>query len=181
MRLGKDLTGKSIISITDGRSLGSVKDIYVNNDLYWLVGLHVGSEGFLKRKALLIAREDVVVFGIDAILVKNSSVVKEETEIEAAADWLRLEKLRGRQIDTPGGTKVGSVGDVILDEEGKITGFALSKVFVEGPVAEHGRVPREALVDTGSEDTVMTIDLREVEKALRGEADTAVDDSSENS
>ncbi len=164
MRLGKDLIGKSIISVTDGRLLGTVKDLYINDQLYWLTGIHVGSEGLLKRKSLFIARESVVVFGIDAILVKNAEVISEGNDLPEFETWLRLNKLRGREVDTPGGTKVGSIGDVILGEEGHITGFALSKVFVEGPIAQQGTLPREALIDTGNEDGIMTIDLPKVEQ-----------------
>ncbi len=81
MRLGKDLIGKSIISVTDGRLLGAVKDVYINDQLYWLTGIHVGHEGLLKRKSLLIHRDSVVVFGIDAILVKNDAVITENKEL----------------------------------------------------------------------------------------------------
>lgn len=164
MRLGKDLIGKSIISMTDGRLLGTVKDIYINDELYWLTGIHIGSEGFLKRKSLLISRDSVVVFGIDAILVKTPDVIIEEQDAPEFETWLRLNKLRGRDVDTPGGTKVGVIGDVILGEEGHVTGFALSKVFVEGPIAQQGTIPREALIDTGNDDDAMTIDLPKVEE-----------------
>ncbi|MBE2199669.1 MAG: PRC-barrel domain-containing protein [Anaerolinea sp.] len=163
MRLGKDLNGKPIYSITDGRSLGVVKDIYVNEDLYWMTGIYVGSEGLLKRKHLLIPREQVAVFGIDAILVKKSDVIVNTDEFNEAEKWLRLDKLRGREVDTPGGTKVGSIGDVILNTEGYITGFTLGKVFVEGPIATKAMIPREGLIDTGSVDGAMTIDLPKVE------------------
>ena len=61
MRLGKDLIGKPIISITDGRLLGTVKDIYINDELYWLSGLFLKSEGVIRRKSHLIPREAVVV------------------------------------------------------------------------------------------------------------------------
>ncbi|MFQ5420636.1 MAG: PRC-barrel domain-containing protein, partial [Anaerolineae bacterium] len=138
MRLGKDLTGKPIISINDGRHLGNVKDLYVNNDLYWLTGIHVGQEGLLKRKALVIHRDHVVVFGIDAILVKNADVITNAKELVESIDWQRLDKLRGRQVDTPGGTTVGKIGDIVLGEEGHLSGFSLSKIFVEGPIAEKG-------------------------------------------
>ncbi len=169
MRLGKDLIGKSIISVTDGRLLGVVKDLYINDQLYWLTGIHIGTEGILKRKTRLIPRDSVVVFGIDAILVKNADVIIEDKEVPEAEAWLRLSKLKGRGVDTPGGTKVGAIGDIILGEEGHITGFALAKVYVEGPIAEQGSLPREALIDTGNDDGVMTIDLPKVEQ-LQGEA-----------
>jgi uncharacterized protein YrrD len=174
MRAGKDLIGKPIISITDGRLLGTVKDLYLNDQLYWLTGIHVGTEGLLKRKNYLIPRDSIVVFGIDAVLVKNSEVVTESKELVESETWPRLSKLKGRDVDTPGGTKVGTVGDIIIGEEGHITGFALAKVFVEGPIAEQGQVPREALIDTGQEDGVMTIDLPKVERLQQSLPDTDI-------
>ncbi|MCA9874281.1 MAG: hypothetical protein KC441_11520 [Anaerolineales bacterium] len=167
MRLGKDLTGKPIISITDGRLVGYAKDVYVNQDLYWITGIFTGSEGLISRKSKLIERDDVVVFGIDAILVKNAEVETHNKELDEADKWLRLEKLRGRGVDTPGGTKVGTVGDIIIGEGGEITGFALSRVFVEGPVADKGTLPRSAVIDSGQVDGLMTVDLVKVEQYLR--------------
>lgn len=163
MRLGKDLTGKPIISITDGRLVGYAKDLYVNQDLYWITGLFTGSEGLLSRKSKLIRRDDVVVFGIDAILVKNAEVETDNKEVDEADKWLRLEKLRGRAVDTPGGTKVGAIGDIIIGEEGEISGFTLARVFVEGPIAANGMIPRATLIDTGQVDGLMTVDLQKVE------------------
>ncbi len=164
MRSGKDLIGKPIISITDGRLLGTVKDLYLNDQLYWLTGVHIGTEGLLKKKNYLIPRDSVIVFGIDAVLVKNADVVTEGKDLVESETWPRLSKLKGRDVDTPGGTKVGTIGDIIIGEEGHITGFALAKVFVEGPIADQGQVPRDALIDTGNEDGVMTIDLPKVER-----------------
>jgi len=80
--------------------------------------------------------------------------------------WVRLSKLKGRDIETHGGTKVGTVGDIAIGEEANITGFALARVFVEGPVEESGFVPRHALFDTGSIDGTMTIDLTKAENPV---------------
>ncbi|WP_420629508.1 PRC-barrel domain-containing protein [Candidatus Leptofilum sp.] len=163
MRLGKDLVGKQIISITDGRSLGNAKDIYMNSELTDVTGIYLGSEGLIKRKHFLINRGDVVVFGIDAILVRNSDVVGEENEMPETVSWVRLSKLNKREIDTPGGTKVANIGDIILGEQGNITGFALSRVYVEGPIEKNGTIPRTAVIDTGGDDGVMTVDLTKAE------------------
>lgn len=163
MRLGKDLVGKQIISITDGRSLGAAKDIYINNDLNAITGIYLGSEGLIKRKHFLITRDNVTVFGIDAILVKNSDVIAEENDLPESVSWVRLSKLNKREVDTPGGTKVASIGDIILGEQGEITGFALSRVYVEGPIEQNGTIARTAVIDTGDADGVMTIDLTKAE------------------
>lgn len=163
MRLGKDLTGKPIISISDGRLVGYAKDLYVNQDLYWITGIYTGSEGLISRKSKLVQRQDVVVFGIDAILVKHADVETDNKAVEEADGWLRLEKLRGRGVDTPGGTKVGAIGDIMLGEEGQISGFTLGRVYVEGPIAEKGVIPRSTIIDTGQVDGLMTVDLQKIE------------------
>ncbi|MEM7336239.1 MAG: PRC-barrel domain-containing protein [Chloroflexota bacterium] len=163
MRYGKDFNKKLIISISDGRQIGQVKDLFLDDDLRMLTGIYVGSEGLIRRKSMLIPRESVVVFGIDAVLVKNAEVIKDSTELTESEQWVRLSKLKGRPIDTPGGTKIGTVGDIIIGEEGNITGLALSKVEVEGPIAEKGLVERSTLIDAGSVDGVITIDLTKAE------------------
>lgn len=164
MRLGKELIGKPVYSITDGRLLGQVKDLYLDRDLEQLNGLFMGQEGLFSRKTLLISRRNISVLGMDAVLVKGPDVMVDESEEEEAQFWLRRETLQGRDVDTPGGTKVATVGDVLLDEEANILGFSLAKVFVEGPVAKKKTVMREALVDTGRDDGVMTIDLAKAEQ-----------------
>ncbi len=163
MRPGKELINKQIISLTDGRSLGTIKDLYVDPDLNWLTAVYLGSEGILRRKAHLIRRSDIVVFGIDAILVKNAEVVTDDKELPEAESWLRLDKLKGRDVDTPGGTRLGTIGDILLGEEAQIAGFGMAKIFVEGPIAEKATFPRDAVIDTGREDGGMTIDLAKVE------------------
>ncbi|PIE81165.1 MAG: hypothetical protein CSA11_05170 [Chloroflexi bacterium] len=180
MRLGKDLTGKPIISITDGRLVGYAKDLYTNIDLYWITGIYTGSEGLIGRKDKLIHRDNVVVFGIDAILVKNAEVETDNKAFAESENWQRLDRLRGRGVDTPGGTKVGTIGDIIVGEDGQVTGFSLSRVHIEGPVADKGTLPRDAVVDTGHADGLMTIDLQKVEIYHSTTEDAPADEQSEN-
>lgn len=121
-------------------------------------------------------RHDVVVFGIDAILVKNADVETDNKQLEEANQWLRLEKLRGREVDTPGGTKVGAIGDIVLGEEGEISGFSLGRVFVEGPIAEKGIIPRSTIIDSGQVDGLMTVDLQKVEQHYLGTPEAAAEE-----
>jgi sporulation protein YlmC with PRC-barrel domain len=164
MRPSKDFLKKPVITIDEGRYLGEVKDLYLDEALNWLAGINLGSAGLLRRKALIVSREDVVVFGIDAVLVKHREVVKNEDEVEETEKWLPLSELQGRAVDTPGGTKVGQIGDVILDQEARVSRFRLSKVFVAGTIAEDPTIPRGAMLDTGGVDGVMTIDLPKAEQ-----------------
>jgi sporulation protein YlmC with PRC-barrel domain len=164
MRLGKDLLDKPIISVTDGRLLGKVKDIYLDRSLERIVGLYLGSEGIFSRKSMLVSRDRLTLLGIDAVLAADSDIVVEETQATEVDQWLRRQDLLGREIDTTGGTKVGVIGDVIINDDGEVMGFKLARVHVEGPIAKKLAVAREVVADTGAEDGVMTIDLAQAEQ-----------------
>ncbi len=163
MRLGKDLVGKPIYSVTEGKLLGEVKDLYLDNEARTIMGIYLGKEGLFRSKALLIPREGVAVFGLDAVLVKNDEAVTDSNQFAPASGWLRRGDLQGRGIDTPGGTKVGTVGDVLVDGEANVIGFSLARVHVEGPIAQNRLIAREAVQDIGQVDGVMTVDITRAE------------------
>lgn len=168
MRLGKDLEGKPLISVADGRILGRAKDVFVDPELNNLVGLFVGTEGVIRRRTQVIPSADVVLYGIDVILVKDSEVIVNDKDLPEAKAWQRLKDLQGREVLTPGGTKLGSVGDVILDETGSIIGLHLSRIFVKGPLADQGTIPRETVVNPNREDGSIGVDLSLLEKMVGG-------------
>jgi sporulation protein YlmC with PRC-barrel domain len=165
MRLGKSLIGNPVFGNTDGRKLGQVKDLYLDDDLTSVVGLFLGREGLLRPTPLFVERADIALFGIDAVLAAGTATVYEGDKAPEPPGWLRLDELRGREVQTPGGTKIGRIGDVALDGEARITGFSLTNLSVEGPVAEAAAVAREAVVEVVTADNVMTIDLAQAEQA----------------
>lgn len=166
MRLGKDLINKPIYSVDEGKLLGKVQDLYLDTTYEVVLGLYVGSQGLVRRKSELIRSGDVVVFGTDAVLVRGNDVITDDGALPAAKGWARREKLIGREADTPGGTRLGVIGDVIVDPSGRITGFALSRTYVEGPLAEKRVISRSVIIDTGQEDGRMTVDLAKLETSL---------------
>ncbi len=166
MRLGKDLLNKPVYSIDEGKLLGKVQDLYLDTAYEVVLGLYLGSQGLVRRKAELIRSGDVVIFGSDAVLVRSSDALTDDGAVPAAKGWLRRDKLAGREADTPGGTRLGMIGDVIVDPSGRITGFALSKAYVEGPLAEKRVISRSVIIDTGQEDGRMTVDLARLEASL---------------
>ena len=165
MFLGKDIIGNSVITVSDGRSIGKVKDIYLTTDLQSVVGIYMGTEGLFSRRSLLVKSEDVVTMGKDAVLVKHVEVIQEEKDIsETEETWLRRDELQGRTVDSPDGTKIGKVGDVIINKEGKVLGFSLSQVYISGPIADNNSVAIHTVQDVGREDGIMTIDLEQAEQ-----------------
>lgn len=165
MFLGKDIIGNPIITVSDGRAIGTVKDIYLTPDCHAIAAIYLGTEGLFSRQSFLIKSEDVVTIGEDAVLVKHADVIHEEEDVPESQDqWLRRDDLHGRPVDTPGGTKVGKVGDVLLDNQGKIHGFSLRSVYVTGPIAENNAVALHTVQDMGDEDGSMTIDIKQAEQ-----------------
>ena len=166
MRLGKDLINKPIYTLDEGKLLGKTQDLYLDDSLEVVLGIYLGAQGLVRRRSQLIRSGDVSVYGVDAILVKNADVITDDNELAAAKEWLRRDKLAGRDVDTPGGTRLGQLGDVVVDAAGRITAFAMWKVFVEGPLADKRVIDRSAVLYTGQVDGRMTVDLSRLEAAL---------------
>lgn len=170
MRKGKELIGKPIYGITDGRQVGSVKDLFVDLELTSLTGVYLGREGLINRKVQFIAKEDVAVFGIDSVLTTGSDVASDNSQVPKVDMWLRRDHLQGREVETSGGTKVGTIGDLLFDENANVAGVSLARVHVAGPIEENKVVLRPAISETGGREGVMVIDLAKAEKATPDEA-----------
>ena len=164
MRVAQEIMNVPVISANDGQEVGKVKGFYIDQNLTHLLAISLGSEGLFNRKETLIKWPDVVTFGQDAILIKDADCVIETSEVENFEDFVERDEIGGRSVETPGGTKIGRVGDLIFDEKAMISGFALSQIYVSGPIAANRAVSRKAVVDVGNEDGIMTADLSEAEK-----------------
>ena len=61
MITSRDHSGKPIFSITDGKKLGEVKDLYLDREMRQVAAVFLGREGLINRKTLMIARSAVQV------------------------------------------------------------------------------------------------------------------------
>ena len=164
MALIKEFHDKLLISLTDGKKLGAVKDVYLDRDMTRMVAVYLGKSGILNRKMLLIELPQVQLLGIDAWFISRSDVVLARDEVEGADGYVLAGDLRGRPIETEGGTKIGSVGDVIVDEKSNVVGFTLERLQVHGPLAESKAIARAAITALGDEYTPMVASLEQAEK-----------------
>ncbi len=170
MRPASDLLNKPIITLDEGRFLGEIKGLYFDADLTLLVALSTGRRGLLRRQEQLIPRVGIHVLGLDAILVKNSAVVSPGHELPARSQWVGFGQIRGRDVETPGGTRVGVIGDLMLDGEARVLAFNLSRIYVDGPIAQQRRVARSALLDMAGAEAALTVDLSRAEMAAEDPA-----------
>lgn len=163
MITAKEQSNKPLISITDGKKLGEIKGLYLDGDMRQVAGVFLGTEGLIKRKTLALARSSVLVYGVDVWLVSGSDQVVALDAIPDSATFTLISDLKGREIQTEGGTKLAIVEDVLLDSEARVLGFALGKVYSEGPLAEKKAIVREAVIDLGGKDKPMTVILSHAE------------------
>lgn len=159
MLLAEKMLGNPIYDIATGNRVGAVKDIYLDGDLRRVSGLYVGSDGMFSRTPRFIPRGNIQVIGEDSVL----ATAEPETG-PVPEDWTRRDALNGRDINTGGGTRIGTVGDVILDTHARVAGFTLDRLFVSGPLAERGAFGRTAVVETGSSADSMIVDLARAEQ-----------------
>ena len=163
MITSKEYSNKPLISITDGKKLGEVKDLYLDPEMRQVEAAFLGKEGLISRKTLVIARRAVQVYGIDVWLVSGSDKVIEQEDMPESKTLTLVGELRGREIQTEGGTTIGVIEDVILDTEAHVLGFGLGKVYAQGPLAERKAIAREAITNLGNKKEPMTINLAKAE------------------
>lgn len=159
----KDQHGKPLISLTNGRKVGEVKDFYLDAQCGRVTAVFVRHEGLLNRKTFAVDRNQVRVLGIDAWLVAGPEVVVELGAIGGSEVFVAVGSLRGREIHTDGGTKLATVDDVLLDADGNVIGFTLGKLFVQGVLAERKTIARAAITGLGGKDAPMIAALAKAE------------------
>jgi sporulation protein YlmC with PRC-barrel domain len=163
MNTSREQSNKPLISITDGKKLGEIKDLYLDQDMRQVEAVFLGKEGLINRKTLMIPRSAVQVYGIDVWLVSGPDTVMGPEAISESGTFTLVSDLRGREIQTEGGTKIGTIEHVILDHEARVLGFGLGKVYAQGPLAERKVLAREAIMDLGDAKKPMTINLAQAE------------------
>lgn len=164
MAATKEYAGKILISVTDGKHLGEVKDVYFDPEVTKVTAAHLGKSGIINRKSLLVELSHVKLLGLDAWLVDGSDIVIAKDDVQGAESYVMGDALRGREIETDGGTKIGTLGDILVDAQNAVVGFALSKVHVQGPLAEAKAIARSAITNLGSDKEPMITILAQAEQ-----------------
>jgi sporulation protein YlmC with PRC-barrel domain len=159
----REHVNKPVISTSDGKKLGKIKDLYLDPKLTRVTAVCLGGSGVLKRKNLMIKRDKVRTCGIDAWLVETADVVVDSGHIVGSRDFVPARQLRGRQIASEGGTEIAKVEDVILDNECNVKGFTLANYPASGPLAQRKAIALGALTSLGSKKNPMATTLARAE------------------
>ncbi len=163
MMTGKELRNMWLISLADGRKLGEIKDIYLDGEANRLVAVLLGTEGLLKRKPIVLDRTSIQVCGVDVWLVAPASKVVHLDDLPGADSFVLMSDLRGREVQTNRGAKIGTLGEVVLERDGRVLGFTLSRVAAPGPLQEKKALVRAAITSLGDKTLPVIADLARAE------------------
>jgi uncharacterized protein YrrD len=124
-----------------------------------MTALVTSKGGLLSRKIEAIRASEIQVWGMHAVLVKDFDVILKEDELYDREDWLSIsDDLKSRQVVTIEGTRLGTIKDILIDRQGKMLAYELSKVTKESQAIEGKRIPVEATQSMGKH--VLVVDLK---------------------
>lgn len=166
----KDLQNKQLISLADGKKIGEVRDLYLDGDMQKVAAVYLGKEGGLfSKKSHALARNFVSVMGVDAWLVDGAFQIVEPSMSREFDQFALVGDVRGREVQTEGGTKIGVVEDALVDDQGNVQAFTLGKVYVLGPLADRKVIGRAAVKQLGTKSAPMIADMAQAEELVKKE------------
>jgi uncharacterized protein YrrD len=176
--LSQELHGKSVVSVNNGQIIAKVEDVLLDPTALRVAALvtmtgGLGSMLKLERKTEAISSDEVQVWGQDVVLVSGPDVAVNIEELPDSDQWVSVsEKIKGRDVISADGTRIGQLNDVVIDLKGRLVGYDLARVFVEGPPSQSKRIAVEATRSLGQD--VLIVDMAEVINT-----DTATDTAEE--
>jgi sporulation protein YlmC with PRC-barrel domain len=157
---------RTIVNIDSGEKLGSVTDLLFNPSDLEVAALTTSTGGLLQRGSLVIRNEQVRVWGKDFILVHGQGKSLQDIS-PGTENWISLtNNIKGKQVISSDGLRLGQIEDVNIDPNGKIVDFRLSQIFVKGPLYESMRIPAAVTHALGKD--VLIIDIEEVPETDAG-------------
>ena len=164
--LSQELHGKSVVSVTNGQIIAKVEDGLLDPGALRVAALVTTTGGLgsmlkLERKTEAIASDEVQVWGQDVVLVSRPDVLANIKELPGSEQWVSVtEKIKGRDVISADGTRIGQLNDVVIDLKGRLVSYDLARVFVQGPPAQSKRIAVEATRSLGQD--VLIVDMAEV-------------------
>ena len=157
----RDLVGKPIVLITNGEIVGKVRDVLIDPEEFRIAALVLASRPF-RKPTMVLPRSVIHVFGKDVILIKSNEAMPRDNSLERVASLLAVSaEMKGRSIATEEGVRIGVMDDVIVNPQGQVVAYHLSRVFVSGPVAQTKEIPLPATRSIGPD--LIIVDSKQIE------------------
>jgi uncharacterized protein YrrD len=147
-----DLRGKKIVSVTNGEIIGEVVDVLVDPQERHIAALVTSKGNLFRRETQMLQLEDITVIGKHVILSTRPDVVRNREDFTGNDQWVAVsDHLRGNDVVTNDGTRIGRLQDIIVNPKGGIIGYALSNIAVSGPIQESKQIPADSVQSFGKD------------------------------
>jgi sporulation protein YlmC with PRC-barrel domain len=151
------LKGLSVISIAEGKKLGTIARVFFDPATQQVVAFEVHQGGGLlgpePDRSRMIDVEEVQALGPDALMIADESALRSQETAGPSADLVELDALTSRKVVAEGGTQVGAVASTDVDERT----FHLRSVEVSPGFFQTNReIPADQVVSIGIDVLVVT-------------------------
>lgn len=171
MRKAKELIGKAIVHQTTGERLAGVHDLVFTPDTRNVSAILVDSGGWF-RDARVIPWSAVASIG-DVVMVRGENpivVASESPQLQAEVN--QDARITGAPIVTDTGERIGTVGDLFINDAGQVIGYEVKQGFVSD-LGGRKFLPADHVRNVGKDAVIAdTSDLPTVKQAVQQIDDT---------
>lgn len=133
MRFSRDICGLPVIHAANGRELGKVRELLLDEYGRSVVAFLVEGSGWLPQRRLFSFR-DIVGLGNDAVMVSRDG--KPPAGEPPLYDERPTSRVLGMRVISADGNEIGIVEDILFEEEtGRVTGWRLSTGLIDDILA----------------------------------------------
>lgn len=154
---GKDVIGLKIITINDGKEIGTVRDVIYDPGENTVRALLVDDAGWFSD-AKVIAIPDVESVGENAVMIRSQEMIKKAADVgEGVSNIAKDDQyLTKTQIVTENGTELGTVSDILFDPEtGLVSEFEVSQGLLKNAQSGKKRVRVNDIITVGKDATIV--------------------------
>ena len=157
------LFGMEVVNESTGEKKAKVQNVVFDEDYGNVVALLVSGNRVMGGSR--IVRWDLVSSIGDVIVLRDDELVELKEDPEVAGLSKQSRQITGTEIVTDGGEKIGSVGDLFVDDRGAVVGYEVKRGLIGG----HDFLPVEKVRSAGR-DAIITedADLPSMKDVRRG-------------
>ena len=165
MRKSKELIGKTIVQQETGDKLAIVYDLIFDAEARNVLALVIETGGWF-RDARIVPWSRVTGIG-DVILIRGDTpAVVKASDSEVAGLMSQDPRITGVTIVSDTGEKVGTVGDLLINDAGEVQGYEVKQGRI--PLAGHKFLPIDQVQAVGPDAVIaVTTDLPSVKEVQR--------------
>ncbi len=154
MRKARELIGKQVVHQATGERLANVQDLLLDPEAGHIIALLVDGGGWFGEARII--RWNAVVSSGDVIIVQGDQPVIQAHDDAEVSELLKHDiRMTGTTIISDGGERVGSVGDLFINEAGEVVGFEVKQGLISGrkflPIDKVHVVGKDAVIADTSE------------------------------